>query len=439
MSKDPLAGTILADDAPVEGGSEVRGSSGWLQTLGFSALVLLILQGLSGIGLAFHYVPSADLAYDSIRAIEADIAGGAMLRSLHYYGASFLIACVLLAVLRIFLFGAYKSPQRCAWVSGLLLFMLVIASGVTGELLPWTEQAYFATQVRTGILAATPAIGPELSQLALGGDEVAGPGLLRFYVLHVLLLPAGMLALVIVHLRRLCKKGLSNGAAGSKPWDVGQFLRQSLVALLVSAALFYMAWAETAPLGAIVEPGDTAFEASPEWHFLWLNELLRLFPGELTVLPAFWIPSLLLLGALLLPFVDTSAARGFPGCKYLLGIGGLVLIGIIALSMMSLSHQPENRAAPPYELGISPLERQGYLLMRRHNCMQCHKYGEYGETDYDAPDLDFMTPDMSVSEIAEIIADPEDTLGTEDMPGYHYVPEEDRRALAMYLIKIQQQ
>ncbi len=438
MTSDPLAGTILADDV-VDSSGEARGSSGWLQTLGFCALVLLILQGLSGLGLAFHYVPSADLAYDSIRALEADIAGGKLLRALHYYGASFLIACILLAMLRIFLFGAYKAPQRCAWVSGLPLFMLVVASGVTGELLPWTEQAYFATQVRTSILAATPGMGPDLSQIALGGDEVAGPSLLRFYVLHVILLPAGILALLVFHLRRLCRKGLSNGSAGSKPWDLRQLLRQSLMALLVSAGLFYMAWAEIAPLGAIVEPGDTAFEASPEWHFLWLNQLLHIFPGELTAIPAFWIPTLLLLGALLLPFIDRSSARGIAKRKFVVGFGLLILIGIIALSLASLSHKPENRAAPPYELGINPVERQGYLLLRRHNCMQCHKYGEYGETDFDAPDLDFMTPDMSVSEIAEIIADPSETLGTEDMPGYHYVPEEDRRALATYLIKIQQQ
>ena len=414
-------------------------ASEWARTLGFVALVLMLLQGLSGIALAFHYVPASDLAYDSIRAIEQDLAGGRFLRACHYYGASFLILCALLAMLRVFWSGAYKPPHGRTWLSGVMLLMLVIAAGITGELLPWTEQAFFATQVRTSILAKAPVLGEALREIALGGDEIAGPTLLRFYLLHLLLIPGCTLLFLATHLRRLRQHGISAGE-GVRPWDLHHLLRQTLVAAIVAGALFSLASVRSAPLGAVVEPGDATFEATPEWHFLWLNQLLRIFPGNLAIIPTFLLPNLALLGLLLLPLVDRNPARA-PGRRIKLIAFGISVLGlIVALSVIGYLERPVNRDPIRYPLGLSPLERQGYLMLRRYNCMQCHRYreyGGYGENDLDAPDLDDLTPDLTVAEIAEILADPEEVLGTEDMPAFHYVLQEDRRAIGSFLLTLQ--
>lgn len=413
--------------------------SDWARTLGFCALVLILLQVLSGIALAFHYVPSSDLAYDSIRAIEQDLEGGRFLRACHYYGANFLIACALLALLRVFWSGAYKPPHGRTWLSGVILLLLVIAGGITGELLPWTEQAFFATNVRTNILGQAPVLGESLREFALGGEEIAGPTLLRFYILHVLLIPGGILLFLFAHLRRLRQHGIST-RAGLRPWDLRHLLRQTLIAAIVAGALFGLAYLRQAPLGAVVEPGDAAFEATPEWHFLWLNQLLRIFPGNLAIIPTFLLPNLLLLGLLLLPILDRNPTRAAAGRKKLIA-GGMILLGlIITLSVIGYLQRPVNRDPIRYPLGLSPLERQGYLMLRRYNCMQCHMYGEYGgygDDDLDAPDLDDLTPGLTVADIAEILEDPEDVLGTEDMPAFHYVLEEDRRAIGSYLLTLQ--
>ncbi len=419
--------------------------TGFGQTLGAANLTALMLLALTGLGLAFHYVPVPALAYDSIRSIEQDHSFGISLRSMHYYGAILIVALVLVAMLRTFLGGAYKGPHRFTWVSGVLMMLVVITIGVTGELLPWTEQAFFATDVRAAVMAASPGIGDTLREVALGGDEVSSPTLLRFYVLHVVILPAVLIGLIVWHLRRLKRFGLSAPGqrldaelAEGKPWFPNHLLKQALVALATAAAIFAMGFYWRAPLGSMAEAG-TPFDAWPEWHMLWLNKLLKLVPGEWMSLPAFWIPAALVGGALLLPFVDRNPERHWRKRPYVLSLGLGVLAILVGLSVANTFDKPETKDAMPYPLGLTDAERQGYLLVRRHACLECHLYEgqyaagkSYGEAAEDAPNLEESVQETA-EEFIEILVDPPG-----EMTAYDDVPHEDLRRMSLFLLKIQE-
>ncbi len=401
----------------------------WREVLAFAAFAAIVLQMLGGAALSFHYVPSTDAAHASLLALEQDHKYGVSLRALHWVGASAVVGLVLVSLLAAFLAGDHKRPGRAAWISGVLIGFVVIGFGITGELLPWTEQAVFATEVRTSLLGKAPS-GDVLREAVLGGDAIAEPTLTRFHVLHVVVLPLVLVALLVWHARARIRIG--------RPRFVS--VPQALAAVLVTAGLAFGARELRAPLGAMFVDGDAGYEAWPEWYFLWLNKLLKVFPGELESLPAFWIPNGLALLLLLLPFIDLRAERSWrrrPLAVLLAITGVLTLTG---LSIANHLERPVNAPTLPYALDLTPIERHGYALMRQQGCMECHALERdgvrYGETDHEAPLLDDMEGTLPVDEIARIVQDAERELGTPDMPAFDHLPWEGLRAIALFIKRL---
>jgi len=187
---------------------------GWLNyfyCFGGITFTLFLVQLLTGLLLSIHYTPSETEAYKSIQRLHEAVPLGLLLRSTHHWAANLMVVLVVLHMLRVFITGSYKNPREMNWVAGALLFMMTLAFGFTGYLLPWDQKAYWATVVGTNMLASVPFFGPLLAALVRGGSEVTGQTLLRFYSLHVLWLPLFTALFLWVHFHILRRVGISGG------------------------------------------------------------------------------------------------------------------------------------------------------------------------------------------------------------------------------------
>lgn len=181
----------------------------WLYTLGSASLFVAINQIVTGILLTIYYVPTPDHAYDSVQYITTQIPAGWLIRGLHHWGASAMVILVVLHMLRVIFYGAYKFPREVTWFSGVFLLLVVIGFGFTGYLLPWDQKAYWATTVGTRIAGTPPLIGDWILLIVRGGEELSAITLARFFGVHVWVLPATLLLLLLIHLYLVIKKGIS--------------------------------------------------------------------------------------------------------------------------------------------------------------------------------------------------------------------------------------
>src|SRR5262245_18825681 len=186
----------------------------WLQTLGSATLTAFIVQAVTGSILAMYYKPDPDKAYESIQFITNDLAWGWLVRGMHRWGASVFIILLFLHMGRVFLFSAYKYPRELNWLIGVLLLALGMFEGFTGYLLPWDQTAYWATVVGININGTGPFVGPFLSNILRGGSEIGSETLARFYAIHMLLIPGGLIALIGLHLYLVVRLGVT-----SPPWS----------------------------------------------------------------------------------------------------------------------------------------------------------------------------------------------------------------------------
>jgi len=175
--------------------------------LGLMAVVLLVLLTLSGLLLMLHYTPSPDQAHADVRDLVAVVPFGELTRRLHRLATHALLVVVALHLLRVLLSAAYRGRRWLNWGVGLALLACVLGFAFTGYLLPWDQTAYWACTVGADMIGLFPGLGAALKRLFLGGDVVTARSLLRFYVLHVALLPALATALLVYHLWRIRKDG----------------------------------------------------------------------------------------------------------------------------------------------------------------------------------------------------------------------------------------
>lgn len=170
--------------------------------LGVASLVLFVSLIVSGIYLMFFYVPSPANAYGNIQEIQTQVAFGQYVRNVHRWSAHLMVLAVAAHMARIFYRGAYKPPRQFNWVVGVMLLILTLLSSFTGYLLPWDQLAYWAVTVGTSMAAFVPIFGDTVQQVMLGGDDVGAATLLRFYVLHVAVIPVAIVMLLSIHMWR---------------------------------------------------------------------------------------------------------------------------------------------------------------------------------------------------------------------------------------------
>ena len=186
----------------------------WMQTLGAATLTAFIVQATTGVFLAMYYKPDPNSAYESIQFISNDLTLGWLVRGMHKWGASLFIILMFLHMARTFLFGAYKYPRELNWIIGVLLLVTGMAEGFTGYLLPWDQTAYWATVVGININATAPIAGPFIAQFLQGGSQIGPDVLSKFYSLHMLVIPGGLMAMIGLHMYLVVRLGVT-----SPPWS----------------------------------------------------------------------------------------------------------------------------------------------------------------------------------------------------------------------------
>lgn len=192
----------------------VPSDTNWMQTLGSATLTAFIVQAVTGVILAMYYQPTPNDAYASIQNITDHVTMGWLVRGMHKWGASVFIILMFLHMGRVFLFGAYKYPRELNWIVGVLILVLGLTEGFTGYLLPWDQTAYWASVVGINLNGTAPFLGPWLAQFLRSGQEISGETLTRFYSLHMLILPGGIIALITLHLYLVVRLGVT-----SPPWS----------------------------------------------------------------------------------------------------------------------------------------------------------------------------------------------------------------------------
>jgi quinol-cytochrome oxidoreductase complex cytochrome b subunit len=175
--------------------------------LGLMAFFLFVILVVTGILLMFYYVPSTKEAYDRMLDLRGSVAFGTFLRNMHRWSAHGMVAVVFLHMCRVFFTGAYKKPREFNWVLGVVLFLVTLFLSFTGYLLPWDQLAFWAITVGTAISSYAPVFGKDIKFLLLGDVNVGQEALLRFFVLHVAVLPAVMMLMLAVHFWRIRKDG----------------------------------------------------------------------------------------------------------------------------------------------------------------------------------------------------------------------------------------
>jgi quinol-cytochrome oxidoreductase complex cytochrome b subunit len=308
----------------------------WSHTfgLGGSSLVLVAVMAATGILTMLVYQPVPGVAYDSIVALQGQVAFGALVRAVHYWSANLVVVVVLLHLARVFLTGGYHGPRQFNWVIGSALLLCVLANNFTGYLLPWDQLSYWAVTISTGMLEYVPWVGPLLQRVVRGGTEIGPDALINFYTVHTTIVPVLLIALMGFHFWRVRRAG-GVVVPPARPGDDDEeeklhflphlLLREVAQALVIVAIVVVLAAAFGAPLGDRANPGMSPNPAKAPWYFVGFQELLIHFHPLFAVVV---IPTLAALGFVLLPYLTSDEE---PAGAWFLSPAGRRTAGLAAL------------------------------------------------------------------------------------------------------------
>lgn len=170
---------------------------------------LFLMLAVTGYFMTFYYVPSPTQAYDAVDFMTYEVSMGSVIRGVHHWSANLMVVTILLHMIRVYIYGAYKKPREINWITGVLLLCMVMGFAFTGYLLPWDQKAYWATKVGTSVMGTVPILGDYVLRITRGGTELGALTLTRFYTLHVIFLPIAVVVLLIGHFAMIRRQGIS--------------------------------------------------------------------------------------------------------------------------------------------------------------------------------------------------------------------------------------
>jgi ubiquinol-cytochrome c reductase cytochrome b subunit len=417
-----------------------RSTASWWYVFGSAALVVLMLQVVTGILLAMCYIPSAAEAWNSLQALNHELALGWFIRALHGWGSNFMIALVLIHMVQVFLFGAYKFPRELTWIVGVFLLLMTLGMAFTGQVLRFDQDAFWGLGIGASISSRIPLAGPAMVKLLLGGPIIAGATLSRFFALHVFVIPGMLIAFLGLHLLMVLKLGINEwpmpgrlvkkttyeaeyhaltrkDGAPFVPYAIWKdllFGAAVLAAVAVCAAYF-------GPFGPSGQPDPTIIQTvpKPDYFFLWLYALLALLPPSMETPVLLIAPVLAIGGLLLLPFLFGEGEKSWRRRPI-----AVLTVLLIAVALRSFTHlagfspwSPEMNAwsAEPIPenllKGRTALERQGALVFQGKQCRDCHALGDKGGQR--GPALDAVASRLTQDELIRQVLQ-----GRGNMPAY---------------------
>jgi ubiquinol-cytochrome c reductase cytochrome b subunit len=415
-------------------------NASWWYVFGSAATVLLIMQVMTGILLALVYSPSATNAWGSLQFLNHNVALGWYLRALHGWGSDFMVAIVLLHMVQVFLFGAYKFPRELTWMFGVVLLLLTLGMAFTGQVMRFDQDAYWGLGIGASIMSRVPLIGAPLVHLVLGGPIIGGATLSRFFTLHVFVIPGILIAAVGVHVWMVLLHGVSDWPMPGRivlkstyereyheltektgipfvpdaAWKDAVFAAAIMFAVMACAFFF-------GPFGPSGAPDPTIIQTAPkpDTPFLWIYAVLAFLPPSIETPVMLMVPVIGIAAMLLLPVFASEGERHW--AKRPVAVLSLTVIavslGIFTRLGMYTPWSPVMNAwtaeAVPvqYLHDRTPLERQGALVLQDKQCRNCHMLA--GEGGQRGPALDAiatrMTEDQMIRQVLQ---------GGGNMPAY---------------------
>jgi ubiquinol-cytochrome c reductase cytochrome b subunit len=417
-----------------------RDTASWFYVFGSAALVVFVLQVVTGILLALIYVPSAGEAWNSLQVLNHGIQLGWFIRALHGWGSNFMVAIVLLHMVQVFLFGAYKYPRELTWIVGVFLLLMTLGMAFTGQVLRFDQDAYWGLGIGASIASRVPVVGPAIVNIMLGGPIIAGATLSRFFAMHVFVVPGLLIVFVALHLLMVVKLGINDWPMPGRVVRKATYVQEyheltkkdgvpfvpgavwkdlcfsALVLLAVAACAFYLG-----PFGPSGRPDPTIIQTAPrpDFFFLWLYAVLSLLPPSMETPVLLVGPVVVLLALLVLPFVFGEGEKSWRRRPI-----AVLSILLIAVALGSFTHLAgftpwspmmdawsADSIPPKFLQNRSALERQGALVFQDKQCRNCHALANIGGKR--GPALDDValrrTPDQLVRQVIQ---------GGGNMPAY---------------------
>ncbi len=315
-------------------------------------LFLFVIQVLTGILLLLYYRPTANDAFESVQYIMTQVRFGWLIRSVHSWSANLMILAAFIHMFSVYFLKAYRKPRELTWISGMLLFFVVLAFGFSGYLLPWNTLSFFATKVGTDMAGFFPVVGKWILIFLRGGHEVTGATLTRFFGFHVAVLPGLATLLLAMHLLLVQRLGMSVPPSVERAVDEGRAKSRSMPFfpnfLLRDIMGWYAALGVLGGLAAIFpwELGTKAnpFAAAPagirpEWYFLFMFQTLKYLPSKILFIDSELL-GLMMFGLaglvwILVPFIDYKAGFGRVS-RFFTGLGIFALGYIVMMSALAL-------------------------------------------------------------------------------------------------------
>jgi cytochrome b6 len=311
------------------------------------ALLLFVVQVISGILLLMYYKGTEDLAYESVKFISTKVSFGWLIRSVHSWSANLMVLSVFIHMFSVYFLKGFRKPRELTWYTGFGLLAISMAFGFSGYLLPWNELAFFATKVGTDIVGQVPWIGEPILKLLRGGEEVTGATLSRFFGFHVAIFPGIFIILLTLHLLMIQRQGIAEPEEYTKlpdkekktiPFFPNFAMRELLIWLIVINVLAILAVFFPWELGTKADPFSSApIGIKPEWYFLFMFQVFKFLPGEILFLPGEMVGVLLFgIGVALwaiVPVWDKKTAKGSKN-RLLTYVGIFVIIFIIVFTIL---------------------------------------------------------------------------------------------------------
>jgi ubiquinol-cytochrome c reductase cytochrome b subunit len=417
-----------------------RETASWFYVFGSAALTCFMLQIVTGILLALIYVPSAGEAWNSLQTLNHGIPLGWFIRALHGWGSNFMVAIVLIHMVQVFLFGAYKFPRELTWIVGVFLLLVTLGMAFTGQVLRFDQDAYWGLGIGASIASRVPVMGPWAVNLMLGGPIIAGATLSRFFALHVFVIPGLLIALVSIHLLMVLKLGINEWPMPGRivrratyiqeyhalthkdgipfvpgaVWKDIFFSGFILIAIAVCAIHF-------GPFGPSGQPDPTIIQTAPrpDFFFLWLYALLSFLPPSAETPILLIGPAIGIIVLLVLPFVAGEGEKSWKRRPI-----AVLTITLVAVSLGTLTHLAEHTPwspvmdawsslpiPPQYLQGRTALERHGALVFQAKQCHNCHALDHKGGQR--GPALDTVALDLTEDQLIRQVIQ-----GGGNMPAY---------------------